>query len=116
MHIQNCHTAVDDLHTVICQNVSDGSATTLVYLAQLRGLESHLMFIQNSSEFCHIFRIGIIGAALSSGTCIFVEHQSSSEICGIFLFGYRRIVRVKGCTNIRRKYFGIAHGSAKCQF
>ena len=66
MHVEHCHTTVDDLHIQIAQDVSDCSATTCIYLTEFCGLEGHICVIHDFAHFSHIFCACIVGTGLAA--------------------------------------------------
>ena len=60
MHIENCNSTVDNFHAIKRKDISDGSATTYIYLTKLSCLIEYIVFLKNSSETSDILCIGII--------------------------------------------------------
>ena len=116
MHVQYGHTAVNNIHVIVCKNIGDCSAATLIYLSKFCCLERYIVFIHNIAKLCNIFRIRIIRTAFSSCSCIFVKYQSFSKICTVSFFHNCWIIWIESCRYIGRKYFGITHRSANGKF
>lgn len=85
VHTQHSHTAVNDFHSIKSRNIGNGSASAYIYLSKLCSLECDLMIVKNLPYSCNIFCICIIRTGFSSGSCKFVQNNSSSQKCRIFL-------------------------------
>ena len=78
MHIQHCHSTVDNIHAVQCQNICDGSTAAQIYLTELCSLEVHLCLVEDMTQMCQILRIGIVGTGLASGSGEFVDDHTAA--------------------------------------
>lgn len=95
VHIEHCDTAVYDFHAIFCQYISDGSASSYIYLTQLGSLKGNSCFVEYSAQSRYIFGICVVRAALSPRSREFVKRHASAKIRGILLFKHSRIGRVE---------------------
>ena len=100
MHVLHSDTAVDDFHTVVCQNVGNGAAAAFIYLAQFRSLVGYVFVIQNVSQLGDVFRIGVVGTGFTPCSRVFVKRETFAEICAVVLLHNGWIVRIEGCADI----------------
>ena len=100
MHVLYCNTTVDDFHSIVGQDICYGAAAAFVHLAQFRCLIGDLFGIQNISQFCDVFRIGVVGTGFTTRTRIFVKGKTFAEISAVVLLHDGWIVRIECCTDI----------------
>ena len=116
MHIQKSHAAVNDIHSIICSDIGNRSAASLVHFAQFRGLPADAGAVHNPPQLSDILCAGVIGTGFSSGTGVLIKHHAASQVRRVLLFKSGRIVRVKSRAHIRRKHVRILQAPAQRQF
>ena len=98
---------IDHVHGILCQDIGNGPAASLVYLAEFRDLILNVGFVPDLSEAGYIFSRRIIGTALASGSGIFMKNRTFIQIRSIVLFVDTGIVGVKAGAHIGRQHLGI---------
>lgn len=116
MHIMQSHTAVDHFHAIVGKDIGDGSAASLIDLAQFTGLVFDISFFHDGAQLSQIFRIRIIASAFSSGTGIFIEDDAFAEIGTVVCFHHTGIIRIESGGNITAEHLGMLKRTTQLQF
>ena len=86
MHGENRNAAVDDVHAIFSQHVSNGSAATSVDAAKLSGLELNASVVHNATNQCYVLSISVVGAKLAATTSELVECKTVTHDSGVLDF------------------------------
>ena len=65
MHVLHGHAAVNDFHSIVCQDVGNRASASLIYFSKFCRLIRDIGIIQHPADPGNILRIGIIGAGFS---------------------------------------------------